>query len=178
MISSFVFIGIDPGVSGAIAIVTDLGQRVFDIPLLPKTGKFNRHDSAQMWNIIYPLIGSNAIATIEHVRFDSRDNSHKGSAETLVRTHESWVSLLAIAGIETHDLEVIHWRKASGCPGLTDDALIVAEAIKRYPSLSSQLKRRSTRAKAGYVYEHNRAEALLIADAGKAIALGALQKCS
>lgn len=161
-----IFIGIDAGVSGAIALLHPTGKiQIHDCPLLPKVGKWNRHAPAEMFKLL--PTDEPAIAVIEHVRFDSRDDLHKGSAEILVRTHESWLTALAIAGIPTLDLEVPEWRKAAGCSGLTDAGLIVSYALTLYPSMRSQLKRRSTRSKAGFVYEHNRAEALLMAHAAK-----------
>lgn len=163
-----IFVGIDPGVSGALAAIHPSGKvDIFDCPLLPKKGKWNSHDSATMYGILKGPY--DAIALIEHVRFDSRDGSHKGSAEVLVRNHEAWLTILSIVGIPTLDLEVPAWRKAAGCKGLTDEVGIVSYALSLYPQMRSTLKRRSARAKSGYVYEHNRAEALLMAHACKTL---------
>jgi hypothetical protein len=162
-----VFIGIDCGVSGAIAVIA--GDRIFlhDCPLLPKSGKWNRHDPKEMCLLLLPY-QERAIAVVEHVRFDSRDDRHKGSAEILVRNHESWLTCLAICQIETHDLEVAQWRRLAGSSGCgSDEKAIVDYACQLFPSVRNRLKRRSSRAKAGYVYEHGRAEALLMAYGAK-----------
>jgi hypothetical protein len=160
-------IGIDPGVSGAIAIIHGDRIAIHDCPLLPKEGKWNRHNSWEMFRLLLPYQDI-ATAVIEHVRFDSRDDRHKGSAEILVRSHESWLTCLSILGIETHSLEVPQWRRLAGSTGCgSDEKAIVDYTCQLFPQVRAQLKRRSGRAKAGYVYMHNHAEALLMAYAAQ-----------
>lgn len=174
----FICIGIDPGVSGAIVIFSfdDFGDRnelieIYDMPLLPKPvdEKYNKHDPRFIYQVLEQYKSDRIIAVIEKVGFDWRDDGSKKSAEVLIRSHESVLTILAVLGIETHNLHPHQWRKLAGCSGLTDDKLIVDRALQLFPDARSQLKRRSTRAKAGYVYEHDRAEALLMAHAGRVI---------
>jgi hypothetical protein len=160
------FVGLDPGVSGAIAIIRPDGIEIHDCPNLPKNGQWSRHDSKAMFDILKTIKGE-IFAVIEHVRFDSRDELHKKSAEVLVRSHEAWLTVLEILGIPYLDLEVPLWRKAAGCSGLTNPADIVRYALTLYPCQRKILKRESTRAKAGFVYYDGRGEALLLAHAAK-----------
>jgi hypothetical protein len=164
-----IHIGIDSGLSGAATILASRKIEIYDCPKVEKSGRWNRHDSAKMYGILRPYRGK-ATAVLEHVRFDSRDDKKKGSIEVLIRSHEAWRSILEILEIPVLDLEVPIWRKAAGCSGLTDAAEIVRYALTLYPEMRSVLKVRSPRAKAGYKYEHNRAEALLMAHASKLIA--------
>lgn len=158
-------IGIDPGISGAIAIVD--GQTVFlqACPLADKVGRFNQHDPREMFKILSMYGDMGAIACLESVHFDWRDDNKKGSAEALIRSHEAWKTALAIAGIQTQHLAPPVWRKRSGITTGQDKIAAVTEAIKRYPSVAGTLKRRSNRSNRGYVYADGMAEALLMADA-------------
>jgi len=164
------FIGIDCGISGAIAIITpDRAIQLHDCPIAPKTGKFNRHDSLRMHELLLPCAGTNAIAIVESVHFDWRDEAKKGSAEVLVRSHEAWLTLLQILGIPCQNLYPVQWRKLAGCDAGWDKAAIVRYACKLYPAVRSQLKRRSSRATAGYMLETGKAEALLMAHAAQSL---------
>ena len=135
------YVGIDPGISGAIAFIRGDSVYIHDIPLLPKSGKWNMHDASKMHGLLVDM--KDAIALIEHVRFDSRDGNHKGSAEVLVRSHEAWVTILKVLGIPTLDLEVPVWRKAAGCRGLTDEVSIVSKALQLYPVTAPSPKKKN-----------------------------------
>jgi hypothetical protein len=163
-----IYVGIDSGISGAVAIIRPKKIEIYDCPVLPKEGKWSRHNRKAMHEILKSIKGE-AQAVIEHVRFDSRDDLHKISTEIMVRTHESWLTALMIAGIPTLDLEVPIWRKAAGCSGLTDPSEIVRYALMLYPDQRKVLKRQSSRAKAGFVYYDGRAESLLLAHASKVL---------
>ncbi|MGL5061377.1 MAG: hypothetical protein ACRC62_15495 [Microcoleus sp.] len=165
------YIGIDPGVSGAIAIVSTNGTiLIHDCPLLPKEGRWNRHDSRGLMAILSSINPDEAVAVLEHVRFDGRDDGHKTTTEILVRSHEAWLTCLNLRGIPVLDLEPLAWRKAVAASKLgTNEVAIVEYACKLYPQCVDELKRPSLKEKCKFVYEHNRAEALLMAHAARSL---------
>lgn len=172
-----IYVGMDPGSDGAIAIINKAKILIYDIPALPEkrvvkvSGKkkyFREPDRKEIIKILKPYSGK-AKACIELVHFDSRDDDHKVSAEILIRSQEIVATAMECLNIPYVELLPIHWRKAAGCSGLTDPSEIVRYALTLYPEQRKVLKRQSSRAKAGFVYYDGRAESLLMAHASKVL---------
>ena len=157
------FIGFDPGtVSGSIAVIApDDSIRLFKMPLLPKVGTYNRHDPTALHSLLLPYTG--AIVVVESVCFGGRDDQHKTSAEMLIRSHESFLTICAVLGIQVRNMETPAWRKMAGSYLLgTDEQAICEYAANLFPSVKNELIVKKKRGE-GYIYNHNFSESLLMA---------------
>lgn len=157
-----IYVGVDPGLSGAIVAIMPDGQiSWWDCPTFKIEGeKFRQHDRYGMSTIIRSLTGTHQIiAVIEEVHVDQRDITHLRSAETLIRTAECWLTLLESHNARVNHLTPIEWRSELNLPKGLDKSGYVAEALKLYPECRSWI-RYPWRNK--MVEKHDRAEALLM----------------
>ena len=166
-----IYIGADPGMNGAIAIIDNDNVVIHDLPCLEekrivtghgKSYKFRQPDRRAIKELLQPYKG--AIAAVELVHFDSRDSTNKTTAEILIRSQEILMTSMECLGISAIELLPTQWRQIAGSRGLgADEVKITDYACQLFPSVRAHLKRASNRAKSGFVYEHGRAEALLLA---------------
>ena len=157
-----IFIGIDPGLSGA-AVALDLhGGAVYFEP--PSTdGNIRVHESLKIFGFLVPF-ADRATAVLEQVRLDQRDARHMVSAEKLIRSHECWRTNLEILKIPTQHLYPVQWRKPLGLSG-DDGEVYVNEALRLYPDCRTWLYYKSRNGR--WAMNHNRAEAVLMAHLAK-----------
>lgn len=156
-------IGVDPGVSGSLVALMPDGEVLWwDCPSdKPEGQKFRQHNRKQMNQIILSLSKKDRIiAVVEEVHFDTRDDAHRKSAETLIRTAECWLTLLESQNAEVYELLPVEWRSKLGLEKGLDKSGYVEAAIKMYPQCRSWIRyqwRNKMTEKDG------RAEALLMA---------------
>jgi crossover junction endodeoxyribonuclease RuvC len=157
------FVGIDPGVSGAIASIRGADVEVFDCPVeVVKRGKKNRrvelpHAMAALLSHVCSGAGgaANVVAYVERVGPMPRDGSIQ--AFTLGRNYGSWVAALAAFRIRTELPTPAVWKRAMLLSGQDKDESRLL-ALRLYPSASASLRRKK---------DHGRAEALLLAEYGR-----------
>jgi len=144
----FVFVGVDPGKTGAVALVNDLGeaQWVDDIPRLG--GEVDAKGFVEMLREWRGLIVSAAIERTQAMPQTPRSVCHGlGMSEGM-----------ALAGLLMLEVRIVRprpndWKKVMGVPADKAKAKEMAEMM--FPSMKHRLQRAS---------DHNRAEALLLAD--------------
>jgi hypothetical protein len=145
----FLFVGVDPGKTGAVAIVNDIGEPrlVEDIPRFG--GEVDAKGFVKMLHEFRSLIVSAAIERTQAMPQTPRSICHSlGMSEGM-----------ALAGLlMLHDVRIVRprpneWKKVMGVPA--DKMKAKEKAEMMFPSMKHRLARAS---------DHNRAEALLLAD--------------
>jgi crossover junction endodeoxyribonuclease RuvC len=165
-------LGIDPGVSGAVAAVDLLGTGsprvdVFDLPALELHGK-NRLDLHATWSLIQGLAaGAPDVCVIEEthgrpIRIGGkvvRANPH--SAHVLGQSTGQLQGCIVAAGLRLEPVEPSVWKKALGATADKDLTRLIASRL--FPQFAHQWHRKK---------DHNRAEAVLLAWYGLTNVLG------
>ena len=171
-------IGIDPGTSGAICRINERTVMLCDIPVIVtkrKTGKYDakgrekvrersEYNLAECNRLIKAMISGGDMATIYmeevHVRpaRDGRKDSMR-SAEQIGRGSMLWEVLAAVHNIKLVPVKPQAWKRMFSLINADKEASR-ATAIRQFPALGGQLKRKK---------DHNRAEALLIAEYGRMV---------
>jgi crossover junction endodeoxyribonuclease RuvC len=150
------FLGVDIGVTGAIAILADSGElvAVHEMPCL--------HDGpAGRRNINAPLLASIVFAShatkafVEHV--SARPGEGAVGAFSFGRSRGVVEGVLAAAGLPCQFLTPPCWKRAVGLPPGRDKDASRAEAIRRWPGQADLFKLKKS---------DGLAEAALIAVAG------------
>lgn len=152
--------GIDPGLSGAVAILDHDGSllHVFDIPTVEEAhGKGTRSRIAPAL-LQDELIGDVriSVAFIEHVA-----SSPQMGVTSAFRFGEAFGATLAVlqcCGIRTELVRPQVWKKSLGLNN--DGEVSRSRAIELWPTQSDWFKRKM---------DHNRAEAALIAEWGRRV---------
>jgi crossover junction endodeoxyribonuclease RuvC len=151
------WIGVDPGLSGAIAWIRDDGSvEIVDYPGEP-------------WEIMKALKGARGeTAVLEKINLRPDDVRSLSRAGKMMATHERLRTCLILSHVKLVEMRPQHWRKAAGYEGGSDKSMAVTYAIKLYPDARSQLYYKSRNGR--YAEKTDRAEALLMAHAAKLIA--------
>jgi crossover junction endodeoxyribonuclease RuvC len=147
-----VIIGIDPGVTGAIAF---LGERVIDMPIMSadKKGKRNQINAAELYNILKEVPGD-SIVYLEKTHAMPKNGAiasySQGDSNGCIR------AVCACLGLRVERVTPQAWKKHYSLG--SDKETVRAKAIELFPDAPLSRKK-----------DHNRAEALLIAEYGKNI---------
>lgn len=152
--------GIDPGLSGAVAILDHDGSllNVFDLPTVEEAhGKSTRSRIAPAL-LQDELIGDVRIGVcfVEHVT--ASPQMGVVSAFRFGGAHEAVLAVLACCGIRTELVRPQVWKKAFGLNN--EGEVSRARALELWPNNSDWFKRKM---------DHNRAEAALIAEYGRRV---------
>jgi hypothetical protein len=156
-----IFLGIDPGVSGAIAAIGPGGVRVADIPTqeLPGTGRTQRivhgYALARLLRDLVPA-EEGCIAVLEDVHAMPSSVSGSGANTSLMHSKGVIEGVLSVLRIDTRPVGSQTWKRVYGLKADKSQSLEKARAL--YPSAGDSLTR---------VKDHNRAEAVLLAHYGK-----------
>lgn len=166
MIDRALFIGIDPGIGGAVGVVGEAGQfvGVHDMPTLPTTTGRRQVDPAALAYLLREI--GPAFALVERV--GARPGEGAVGAFAFGHTFGSITAVLAAVGI-AHDLvQPAVWKRRSGIPPGVDKGVSIATAKRLLPAAVPCLNR---------VKDDGRAEALLLAlQAWERRQTGALQR--
>lgn len=141
-------LGIDPGLSGALAWVTDKGEvlDVADIPLLDEGPRHKSIDAVRLSALARRHEAHAAIIEAVH----ARPTDSKVAAFTFGRNLGALEAIIMAAGLPLHRVPPILWRRWAGlAPGAPKDASIAA-ALRIAPTARPFLNR------------HDRADAVLI----------------
>ncbi len=150
-----IIIGIDPGLSGAIAILQNKKvQSIFDIPVMSEGKKNKRQlNSAQMVKIIKDNISNieETVVVVEHV------NAMPGQGVTSMfnfgQTFGAIKGICAAIGLPIFFVRPAKWKKYFDLINSSKDASRT-KAIEMYPLISDQLSKKK---------DVNKADAILIA---------------
>ena len=148
-------IGIDPGLSGAIAILDDLKVfDMFDMPIMSE-GKKNKNqlNSAQLVNIInkHVLKKENTFVIVEQV--SAMPGQGVTSMFNFGQTFGSIKGICAALGLSIFYVRPAKWKKHFELINSSKDASRT-KVIEMYPSISSRLTKKK---------DVNKADAILIA---------------
>jgi len=153
-----IYIGIDPGLSGAISFVTDRTCVVEDLPTMPLPGnglitrKIDGRTLAKMIRANVP-IGETAEAYLEQVSTMGGKNNAVQTQGSLMRSLGAIETVLECLGYKPTMLGPQKWKRFYGLDADKKKALATARGL--YPAAPLSL-----------VKHHNRAEAVLIAHWG------------
>lgn len=152
-----VTLGIDPGQSGAIAVLTDGKFADFlDMPTLPRTAGGCHVDAATLAEALRALFleypGAHVFATLEEV-----GAMPKQGVSSTFRFGESYGVVRGVLGALQIPFALVHparWKRAMALTGKGKDVARTI-AIQRHPRAAAQLARKK---------DVGRADALLIAE--------------
>lgn len=153
-----IFIGIDPGLSGAIGFVTERSCVVEDLPVMPLPGDGlikNKIDSRALVALIRKNVppGEKAAAYLELVSTMGGKNNAVQTQGSLMRSLGAIETVLECLGYAPTMLSPQKWKRFYGLDADKKKALAKARAL--YETAPLHLAK-----------HHNRAEALLIAHWG------------
>jgi crossover junction endodeoxyribonuclease RuvC len=151
---SKVFIGIDPGLSGAIAIIDDDFVSVYDAPSVP-VKKGNDYLVADMARLISAASSQRSCYAILEAGIAMPNQSSSSTAKA-ARGGGLWEGMLAMAGVPYELVRPAAWKKVMGVTADKGEARIMAQ--KLFPQAAHQFSR---------VKDDGRAEAVLIAEFGR-----------
>jgi len=155
-------IGIDPGLTGAVAIIGPDGTTVEDLPVV-RDGKLAWIDGLELEWLVRSMVGGNddAVAYVERVGAHPVGGFVVAHSQGL--TLGSVLAVLQFCRVPVHLVPSNVWKRAMGVQGDKDEAQKVRKqrSLDRARLLFPNL--RLDRAK-----DHNRAEALLLAAYGQA----------
>jgi len=153
-----VFIGIDPGLTGAIAFVTETSCTVEDLPTMPLPGnglisrKIDGRALAIMVRSHVP-IGESAAAYLEQVSTMGGKNNAVQTQGSLMRSLGAIETVLECMGLKPTMLSPQKWKRFYGLDSSKPKALAKARELYHQAPLS-------------LAKHHNKAEAVLIAHWG------------
>ena len=149
------YIGIDPGLSGAIAVICGARVQVFDAPSIA-VKKGNDYLVAQMAQLVRDAVfGSDSSFAILEAGIAMPKQSSSTTAKQ-ARGGGIWEGLLAMAAVPYELVSPSSWKKAMGVTADKGEARVLAQ--KLFPQVAELLVR---------VKDDGRAEALLIAEYAK-----------
>lgn len=158
-----IFLGIDPGLTGAVAAVDSAGTcAVEDLPTTPIPGGGlvkRRVDGLALAKLLRNLvpIGHECLIVIEAVRAMGGKNNAVQTQGSLMRTLGAIEATAEILRLKSHQIDPRQWKAFYGLDKDKDRSLNIAREL--YPLAAHKLAR---------VKDHNRAEALLLAHYGQA----------
>lgn len=152
-------VGIDPGVSGAIAGVSPSSRFAWveDMPIatqMTKTRKHNQIDAAGLARVLRPRLAEITLVLIERVH--AMPGQGVSGVFSLGDSAGCIRGVCAALGLSVQFVEPMRWKKHAGLVKADKDASRTL-AVQLYPGASGALMRKK---------DHGRAEALLIARFG------------
>lgn len=145
-----VYLGIDPGLDGAVAIIRDGAVLLHDTPTVRGATK-REYAADAMADLLRPYAG-HAMAVLEAV--SGRPGQGGASARSTGLGYGLWLGILAALEIAREPAYPHVWKRQYQLIG-ADKAASRARAAALYPAVRDELR---------LVRHHGRAEALLLAD--------------
>lgn len=146
-----IVIGVDPGISGAIAFMYWGGDliKVIDMPLL-KEGKHNHVDAAALANEIHDVIKGHELYMAQVEAVHSMPNQGVASTFKFGRSYGTILGVLGAMDVPIRHVSPQKWKKHHDLVGKEKDASRQL-AISLYPEAPLSRKK-----------DHGRADAILI----------------
>jgi len=157
-------VGIDPGLSGGLAIIrADGGVELCATPVYQNAKGRSEYIEAELWHLVGSRLPANCEVLIE--RQWARPGQGFSSGK-LMYGYGLWVMALIAARRPWGSVTPAAWKKAQGLPAKSDKAASVQLALSRYPLVTADLKRDTPYRgkKLELIFHDGKAEALLIAD--------------
>lgn len=152
------FIGIDPGLTGAVALIGEGYQEVYDTPTL-MNGKRYDYDVAAMAKILASIGDGNGPSLQDYLvvieRAGAMPKQGVSSTFTFGKGFGIWLGIIAAFGLPHEVISPQRWKKAM-VPGSGDKDAGRLVAIRLFPKAELHLKK-----------HHGRADALLLAEYAK-----------
>lgn len=157
-----IFIGIDPGVSGAVAAIGPNSCAVEDIPTIGIEGAgrtVRKIDGLELARLLRRMVpaGEECVVVLEDVHVMPSNKSGSAANTSLLHSKGVIEGVLAVMRMPTQLVNSQRWKRVYGLGSDKKESLEKARTL--YPDLAkSRLAR---------VADHNRAEGLLLAHYGK-----------
>ena len=148
---SKVFIGIDPGLSGAFAVIDGDFVAVYDAPSVP-VKKGSDYLVADMASLISQASSQRSCYAILEAGIAMPNQSSSSTAKA-ARGGGLWEGMLVMAGVPYELVRPAAWKKVMGVTANKAEARVMAQ--KLFPQIAQQFSR---------VKDDGRAEAVLIAE--------------
>lgn len=147
-----IVVGIDPGLTGAIAILENgRAKLVFDMPIM-KDGKTNQVDGLALYNALLP-VPDHAQVILEQVH--AMPGQGVSSMFTFGGAYHAARVVVQCLGLRLHKVTPSKWKRIAGLG--KDKEAARTMAIELFPEVAMDLQRKK---------DAGRAEALLIAHYG------------
>jgi len=146
------WIGIDPGLDGAIAVIGDGGITLLDTPTV-SNGKKRDMDLYAIARLLTALAdGNDTMAAIEAVH--SMPGQGVSSTFSFGKGFGMWLGILAALSVPHQAVAPQTWKKVMLADGGKEKDASRVKAMQLYPQIADQLSRKK---------DHGRADALLMA---------------
>jgi crossover junction endodeoxyribonuclease RuvC len=170
-----IFIGIDPGLNGAVGLISDRhgylvypdGEngsiQVYDTPTMIVSGAKEKrvYNTVEMANLLSPFKGQDALVILESVH--SMPKQGVASSFSFGQGLGMWQGIIAALGLPLEMPSPQRWKKEILADQGKDKDASRFKAIQLFPSLATQLSR---------VKDDGRAEAILMAEYGRRLRKG------
>ncbi len=150
------YIGIDPGLKGAVAFMRGKAKQIFleDIPTI-KVGKKNEYDVRACAALIHKHVTfTNLEVFVALERQWARQKQGLSSTFKTGVGYGLWLGILAAEGLAFEDVTPQRWQKVFGLTGKDKEASRL-RALQLFPRVADQMARKM---------DADRAEALLMAE--------------
>jgi crossover junction endodeoxyribonuclease RuvC len=160
MINQVVHIGIDVGLTGAIAVVCDSWDtEVYDMPVVEEKGARTVKkyiDSLSLAGLLKAALYRRTLGTLVVESQHSMPEQGVAGVFSLGRSYGTIEGVVGALGYPLSRADPSRWKKAMGCdPGKEGGRL---RALELFPHQAHNLKRKK---------DHDRADALLLAEYGR-----------
>ena len=167
-----IYLGIDPGLDGALAAVNEDGRfvSVLDTPVIKvaKTKGFRReYLLSNMRQLVLGWATDYAVGLIAMEKVHSMPGQGVASMFTMGEGVGSWKMLLVCSGLAHEFVTPQAWKKTLGLPAKAEKGDSILKAQQLFPEAAPFLAR---------VKDDGRADALLIAEWARRRALGLIQQ--
>jgi crossover junction endodeoxyribonuclease RuvC len=162
-----IYIGIDPGLNGAVGVITPEAEHVFDTPTMVVSGVKEKRicNAAAMAVLLKPFGCStrqpDVLVVLEAVH--SMPKQGVASSFSFGEGLGVWKGIIATLGLPLEMPSPQRWKKAMMADMGKDKDASRLKAIQLFPSMASQLSRKK---------DDGRAEALLLAEYGRRLRKG------
>ena len=150
-----IFLGVDPGVTGAVCMLNGNSCDVHDLPVLEIQGRLRKSkviDDRKLHALLSWFVPEGpVIATVEDVFTIPGMQTRASSSDSLVKSCQAIVSVCMILGFTVQKVRPQTWQRMFGLKG-ADKSVSIETAKRLYPSAPLTLAK-----------HHNRAESVLIA---------------
>jgi crossover junction endodeoxyribonuclease RuvC len=156
------FIGIDPGLDGAIAVIDGPAQHFMDTPTA-QVGTKREMDAHAATRLLKSLCqGKDCFVAVEKVH--AMPGQGVTSMFSFGRGYGTWLGILAALGIPHNTVAPQTWKKVMLADGGKEKDASRVKAMQLYPQIADQLSRKK---------DHGRADALLMAAWAQRVVYGA-----
>ena len=155
------YIGVDPGLHGAVAMINEMGNliSVQDTPIIHVkrgTGGKNVYVETQMFALLQALSETGTIACV------GIENQHSRPGQGAPATFSQgfgfglWIMALAALKLPYEKIEPMNWKKAMSIPPKSDKSASIVKALQLFPRADIHRKKDDGRAESLLISEYLR----------------------